>query len=111
MSGNMAAGDCVAEQSATGPCSVADVTKEICMRKVSGIAGLAVIWLLAVCTAGAAPSSAKSSAGTIVIVFKDGHRQTFKLSDIERVEFPGPAHVAEEAAPSNPQAPQAPPRG
>ena len=81
---------------------------EIRMRKVIGIGGLAVIWLLAVCIAGAAPPSSKSSAGTIVIVFKDGHRQTFNLSDIERVEFPAAAHVAEETTPSNPLAP---PRG
>jgi hypothetical protein len=30
----------------------------------------------------------KTGPGSIVIVFKDGHRQTFNLSDIERVEFP-----------------------
>lgn len=78
------------------------------MRKVIGMGGLAVIWLFAVSTAGAAPPSSKSNAGTIVIVFKDGHRQTFNLSDIEKVEFPTPAHVAEETTPSNPQAP---PRG
>lgn len=31
---------------------------------------------------------AKSAAGSIVIVFKDGHRQSFNLSEIERIEFP-----------------------
>ncbi|HUB29790.1 MAG TPA: hypothetical protein VL967_08835 [Terracidiphilus sp.] len=36
------------------------------------------------------PSAAKAGEGTIVIVFKDGHRQTFNLADIERVEFPSP---------------------
>ncbi len=30
-----------------------------------------------------------SAAGAIVIVFKDGHRQSFNLADIERIEFPG----------------------
>jgi len=37
--------------------------------------------------AAAAPPKTTSSA--IVIVFKDGHRQTFNLSDIDRVEFVG----------------------
>jgi hypothetical protein len=37
--------------------------------------------------------------GTIVIVFKDGHRQVFNLADVERVEFP----VGDQAA--NPNAP------
>ena len=41
----------------------------------------------------------KERSGTIVIVFKDGHRQTFNLSDIERVEFPAPAVVAERYRP------------
>jgi hypothetical protein len=30
----------------------------------------------------------KAASGSIVIVFKDGHRQAFNLADIERVEFP-----------------------
>jgi len=51
--------------------------------------------------------AAKSAPGTLVIVFKDGHRQAFNLSDVERVEFPGgPAAAA--TAPANPLAP---PRG
>jgi hypothetical protein len=51
--------------------------------------------------------AAKSAPGALVIVFKDGHRQSFNLSDIERVEFPGGPAVAA-TAPANPQAP---PRG
>ena len=42
-------------------------------------------------------------------MFKDGHRQTFNLSEIERVEFPGDRAVPpRRPAPANPQAP---PRG
>jgi hypothetical protein len=78
------------------------------MRKFIGVAGLAAISIFAVCAESAGAAPAKGNSGTIVIVFKDGHRQTFNLSDIERVEFPAPARVAEEIAPSNPQAP---PRG
>jgi hypothetical protein len=37
----------------------------------------------------AAPAPPKTASGAIVIVFKDGHRQTFNLSDIDRLEFPG----------------------
>ena len=35
----------------------------------------------------------KDSASSIVIIFKDGHRQTFNLSDIARIEFTTPAHA------------------
>lgn len=33
----------------------------------------------------------KDNASSIVIVFKDGHRQSFNQSDIARIEFTGPA--------------------
>jgi hypothetical protein len=75
------------------------------MRRFIGFAGLAVLFLLAGSGSFAAPS--KSGSGTIVIVFKDGHRQTFNLSDIDRVEFPASA-LANNSGPSNPEAP---PRG
>jgi hypothetical protein len=81
--------------------------EEKLMRKISGIGGLAAICLFAI-SAGWCAAPATKSSGTIVIVFKDGHRQSFNLSDIERVEFPASAQVAEGPAPSNPQAP---PRG
>jgi hypothetical protein len=58
------------------------------MRKLVSVVGLATMLLLGVSSAfAAAPSASKS--GTIVIVFKDGHRQTFNLADVARVEFPG----------------------
>ena len=71
------------------------------MRKFIGIAGSAAIFLLAVSAGFAAPASSKSGAGSIVIVFKDGHRQSFSLSDIERVEFPVAALAADESASNN----------
>jgi hypothetical protein len=77
------------------------------MRKLIGIVGLSAVFFLATASS-AAPASSKGSAGTIVIVFKDGHRQTFSLSDIERVEFPAPAHVSDEGVSSGVQSP---PRG
>lgn len=73
------------------------------MRKALLIAGL--VASLVVPAAGHAQK--KGSGNTLVIVFKDGHRQTFNLADIERVEFPGAAAAAE-AAPSGRELP---PRG
>jgi hypothetical protein len=72
-------------------------------------AGLSTMLLLAFsgAIATAAPA-AKNGSGSIVIVFKDGHRQSFNLSDIVRVEFPAAASVADETSPANPLAP---PRG
>ena len=59
------------------------------MRKIVSAASLAAILLLTVSSSFAAPpATAKTVPGTIVIVFKDGHRQSFSLADIERVEFP-----------------------
>ncbi len=81
------------------------------MRKFIGIAGLGAIALLATGFAGAAPAppaTGKSASGTIVIIFKDGHRQTFNLSDIERVEFPTPTRAADEPSTGGVQSP---PRG
>jgi len=43
--------------------------------------------------AKAAPEK-KEAASSIVIVFKDGHRQTFNLADIARVEFTGNGAVS-----------------
>jgi hypothetical protein len=77
------------------------------MRKFSEISGLAAVCLFAV-SAGWCAAPAKNSSATIVIVFKDGHRQTFNLSDIERVEFPASLPASGSAAASNPEAP---PRG
>jgi hypothetical protein len=69
--------------------------------------------LVGVLAAGSAVSGlaqnrgGKSSSGQIVIVFKDGHRQSFNMADIGRIEFPGGASVAD----AGPTPPGAPPRG
>jgi len=75
------------------------------MRKFIAFAGLAALFLLAA-SAGFAATS-KSGSGTLVIVFKDGHRQTFNLSDIDRVEFPAGALANEGGSSTS----EAPPRG
>ena len=55
------------------------------MRNRLLIAGLAALLLIP--SLGSAQK--RASGNSLVIVFKDGHRQTFNLADIARVEFPG----------------------
>jgi hypothetical protein len=76
------------------------------MRKFVAAAGLAALLCLAVSPDFAkTPPTAKTAAGTIVIVFKDGHRQSFNLSEVARIEFPGAAESAAPAAAANSTAP------
>jgi hypothetical protein len=76
--------------------------KEKCMRSISRVAAVIPILCLALPVLFAAPAPAsKGTSGTLVIVFKDGHRQSFNLSDIERVEFPGSANAAVGTTPPN----------
>jgi hypothetical protein len=80
------------------------IAKENPMRKFVSVAGLAAMLCLAVPSGFAAtPPAPKAGQATIVIVFKDGHRQTFNLSDISRVEFSAGAEAAAagETAPAN----------
>ncbi len=59
------------------------------MRKfVVGFAACAVL-VLGIATAIAQNHASKTAPGQIVIVFKDGHRQTFNLADVARLEFSG----------------------
>src|ERR1700723_3456200 len=65
------------------------------MRKIVNLVlALAAMVLVALPAAFAAPPAGQTAtsgaAGTVVIVFKDGHRQTVTLAQIERIEFPGP---------------------
>ncbi|HEY1896547.1 MAG TPA: hypothetical protein VGG62_09765 [Terracidiphilus sp.] len=79
------------------------------MRKKIVVAGVSLMMLFTLAGVVARPAPPpRSAAGTIVIVFKDGHRQTFNLSEIERVEFPAPALAAGDNSPANGDAP---PRG
>jgi hypothetical protein len=65
------------------------------MRSIVSVAALSTLLCLAAPAGFAgAPSSSKSAPGTIVIVFKDGHKQSFNLSDIVRVEFPAAAETS-----------------
>jgi hypothetical protein len=69
------------------------------MRKSIGVACFLILFAPAIPAHSAtAPATGK---GAIVIVFKDGHRQTFNLSDIERIEFA----AGDQTASTNPQFP------
>jgi len=60
-----------------------------------------VIAFLAVAVATATPqrkSSPAEDAGAVVIIFKDGHQQTFRLVDIARIEFTTPTTAATAAS-------------
>jgi hypothetical protein len=71
------------------------ILKESPMRKFVSVAGLATFLCLAVSSGFAgAPTASKTGPATIVIIFKDGHRQSFNLADISRVEFPNSADAA-----------------
>jgi hypothetical protein len=73
------------------------------MRTFFSAAALAASLLLPASLSLAAPPQAtKAAPGTMVIVFKDGHRQAFNLADIQRVEFPStePAGAAASTGPS-----------
>ena len=78
------------------------------MRKFVSVAGLAALLSIAApCVSAQAHTASKTGSGTIVITFKDGHKQTYNLSDIARVEFPTAAVSTESSASSA----LVPPRG
>jgi hypothetical protein len=82
------------------------IVKENSMRLIVSVAGLATMLCLAVPGGFAkTPPAPKCDSGKIVIVFKDNHRQSFNLCDIERVEFPAATAAAGETAPINSQLP------
>jgi hypothetical protein len=60
--------------------------------RVTGLAAL--LCLTGSLSQVAAHAASKDTSGAIVIVFKDGHRQSFNLSDVDRVEFAGGASSA-----------------
>lgn len=75
---------------------------EIFMRTMIVASALAALSLSALPLLGKTPEK-KDSGNSIVIVFKDGHRQTFNLADISRVEFTGSGSVP--GVSSNPEWP------
>ena len=75
------------------------------MKLICSAAGLATVLCLAIFPSFAAtPPASRGGHSQIVIVFKDGHRQSYNLAEIERIEFPVAATIAA-ASPSNPLLP------
>jgi hypothetical protein len=61
------------------------------MRKlVIVLAGCAAM-LLGIASVQAQTRANKNNSGQLVIVFKDGHRQSFNFADVARIEFSGTA--------------------
>lgn len=58
------------------------------MRRLASLAVAAVAVVLLALPAAFAGQT--GGTGSVVIVFKDGHRQTVNVNEIERIEFPGP---------------------
>jgi hypothetical protein len=61
------------------------------MRGLIRIAGMFVV-LLAAGAAFARPIPA-DDRGSVVLIFKDGHRQSFAMAEIERIDFKAPAAI------------------
>ena len=63
------------------------------MRSLMKMNAVLAFGICAVAAFGAGPKtkSAQNDPNSIVIVFKDGHQQTFSVNDIARIEFPSAA--------------------
>lgn len=62
-------------------------------------------WILGILVLAAPLAAPKAGSeaepGSIVIVFKDGHQQNYRLADIARIEFNPPAERVSERMPSS----------
>jgi hypothetical protein len=64
------------------------------------------IWVIAVLASALIGGSPRANAASqddrnsIVIIFKDGHQQSFAVADVARIEFSSPASIAAGALPA-----------
>ncbi|MGA9586364.1 MAG: hypothetical protein WBQ95_13610 [Terracidiphilus sp.] len=79
------------------------------MRKSVFVLAACAAMLLGIASVQAQNHANKNTSGQLVIVFKDGHRQTFNFADVARIEFSGTGSVPLSDAVSTPAG--APPRG
>src|ERR1700739_51061 len=79
------------------------------MRKLIVFLAAAALLSLSAMYGNAQNHANKNSSGQIVIVFKDGHRQTFNYADVARIEFSGSGGVP--IGDTGPAPAGAPPRG
>ena len=59
------------------------------MRKFVVFLAAGALLSLAALSSVAQNHAARNGSGQLVIVFKDGHRQTFNFADVARIEFSG----------------------
>jgi urease accessory protein UreE len=79
------------------------------MRNFFRLAALTALSVVVLPAAFAAPAAAsRGDQGAIVIVFKDGHRQVYKLAEVARVEFEPPAVVVKSAESGSAHGPSRP---
>jgi hypothetical protein len=83
--------------------------KENTMRKFVVFLATGALLSLAALSSAAQNHAAKNGSGQLVIVFKDGHRQTFNFADVARIEFSGVGGIPVGDSGSAPAG--APPRG
>ena len=79
------------------------------MRKLVIFLTAGVMLSLSALSAVAQNHASKNGPGQLVIVFKDGHRQTFNVADVARIEFSAAGGVA--VGDAGPAPAGAPPRG
>lgn len=79
------------------------------MRKFITILAGCAVTMFGAASLAAQTHANKSGSAQIVIVFKDGHRQTFNLADVARLEFSGTGGIPIVDAAPTPAG--APPRG
>jgi hypothetical protein len=84
-------------------------SKENAMRKLVFVLAGCAAMLVGIVSVQAQNHASKNNSGQLVIVFKDGHRQTFNFADVARIEFAGTGGVPLADAGSTPAG--APPRG
>ncbi len=63
------------------------------MRKFIVRFATCAVLVLGVAAANAQSHASKNNSGQLVVVFKDGHRQTFNFADVARIEFSGSGGV------------------
>jgi hypothetical protein len=79
------------------------------MRKFFVVLAGCAVMVSGMVSASAQSRGGKNNSGQLVIVFKDGHRQTFNFADVARIEFAGTGGVP--IGDANPTPAGAPPRG
>jgi hypothetical protein len=63
------------------------------MRKPATVVFFVVLMVASAVVSPAQGPASKDARGSLVVVFKDGHSQTFSMADIVRIEFGTPAKI------------------